>query len=91
MIALLLAVLAASADEAEIARQLKEKGVKVVETKGAVASIEVGDCSTWTDEEFKQVARLSRLKSLSFGPGLRDSSLSLLAGQRSGSRPVGRT
>jgi hypothetical protein len=76
---LVLGFLITAPDEAELARQLREKGVKVTESKGVVTSAEVGDCSKWTDQEFKQVAQLSRLKNLSFGPGLGDAHLPLLA------------
>jgi hypothetical protein len=77
---IILAILTATADDAEIARLLREKGVKVVESKGIATSAEVGDCSKWTDEDFKQLALLSHLKNLSFGPGLGDAHLPLLAG-----------
>jgi hypothetical protein len=80
MRAALLIALLATADDAEVARLLREKGVKVTESKGIATSAEVGDCTKWTDEDFKQVARLSHLKSLSFGPGLADAHLPLLAG-----------
>ena len=43
-VAMLLAVLAL-VDDAEIARQLREKGVKVTESKGVATSAEVADCS----------------------------------------------
>ena len=78
--ALLLGLLIGAADEAEVVKQLREKGVKVTESKGFATSAEVGDCSKWTDDDFKQVARLSHLKSLSFGPGLGDAHLPLLSG-----------
>src|SRR5687767_13426965 len=77
---LILLLLTAAADDAETARLLREKGVKVVESKGVAASAEVGDCSKWSEDDFKLLARLSRLKSLSFGPGLSDAHLPLLAG-----------
>jgi hypothetical protein len=77
MSAILLALLVGAADDAE---ELREKGVKVTESKGVATSAEVGDCSKWTDDDFKLLARLSRLKSLSFGPGLGDAHLPLLAG-----------
>lgn len=80
MIQGLMALLLSLADDAEIAGKLREMGVKVVEAKGTVTSIEVGDCSKWTDEDFKRVAQLSHLRSLSFGPGLKDASVPLLAG-----------
>jgi hypothetical protein len=70
----------ARADDAEIARLLQEKGIKVTETKGAVTAVEAGDCSPWTVEDFKRLAQLARLKRLSFGPELGDSSLALLSG-----------
>jgi len=83
ILALLAAALAsppARGDDAEIAALLKEKGAKVTESKGVVTSVETGDCSKWTDEDFRQLARLAHLKSLSFGPGLGDASLPLLSG-----------
>jgi len=86
-VGLLLALLAtalssspARGDDAEIATLLKEKGAKVTESKGVVTTVEVGDCSKWTEEDFRQLARLAHLKSLSFGPGLGDASLPLLSG-----------
>jgi len=69
---ILVALISLPADEAEIARLLREKGAKVVETKGVVSSVEAGDCSKWGDEEFRQLGRLTHLKSLSFGLGLSD-------------------
>jgi len=72
MILLMLLILAAD-DEA--ARQLRDKGVKITAT-----SAEVGDCSKWADDDFKLLARLTKLKSLSFGQGLGDAHLPLLAG-----------
>ncbi len=83
ILALLTALLSASpaiGDDTEIAKLLKEKGAKVAESKGVVTSVDVGDCSKWTDEDFRQLARLAHLKSLSFGPGLGDASLPLLSG-----------
>ena len=77
---ILAALFSLPADDAEIARLLREKGAKVVETKGVVSSVEAGDCSKWGDEEFRQLGRLTHLKSLSFGLGLSDKSLSLLSG-----------
>jgi hypothetical protein len=73
MIALLL-LLTLSADD-EVIRQLKDKGVKASAT-----SAEVADCSKWTEDDFKLLAKLTKLKSLSFGPGLGDAHLPLLAG-----------
>jgi hypothetical protein len=78
--ALLLGLLVGAADDAEILKQLREKGVKVTESKGVATSAEVADCSKWTDDDFKLLARLSHLRSLSFGPGLGDAHLPLLSG-----------
>jgi len=78
-IALLLACLAVG-DDAEVARQLREKGVKVTESKGVATSADVADCSKWTDDDFKLLAQLTHLKNLSVGPGLADAHLPLLAG-----------
>ncbi|HVE38760.1 MAG TPA: hypothetical protein VNM14_02660 [Planctomycetota bacterium] len=80
MLILVAAVLASPGDDAEVVRLLKDKGVKVTETKGVVTSAEVGDCSKWTDEDFRQLARLVHLKTLSFGPGLGDTQVPLLSG-----------
>lgn len=70
----------ARADEAEVARLLKEKGATVTETKGVVTAVDAGDCSKWSDEEFRQLVQLAHLRNLSFGPGLKDASLALLSG-----------
>ena len=75
----LLAVLT-SADEAEIARHLRELGAKVTEAKGVVTSVDASDCSKWTEEDFKQLGQLVHLKNLSLGAGLSDATLPLLAG-----------
>lgn len=76
----ILSIVIAAADDAEIAAALRAKGAKVTEAKGAVTAVEVGDCSAWTEDQFRQLGRLVRLKSLSFGPGLGDASLPLLSG-----------
>jgi len=78
-VVLLLSFLALG-DDAEIARRLREKGVKITETKGVATSADVADCSKWTDDDFKLLARLTHLKNLSVGPGLADAHLPLLAG-----------
>ncbi|RPH39888.1 MAG: hypothetical protein EHM91_11770, partial [Planctomycetota bacterium] len=71
---ILLLLLALVGDD-EVLQQLRDKGVKVTAT-----SAEVADCSKWTDDDFKLLAKLTKLKSLSFGPGLGDAHLPLLAG-----------
>jgi hypothetical protein len=68
------------ADDAEVAKILKEGGATVVLTRGVVTRLEVGDCSKWTDEDFRRVGALTGLKDLSLGQGLTDPTLSLLCG-----------
>lgn len=70
----------AHGDDAEVAKLLKDRGAKVGETNGAVTTLEIGDCSKWADEDFRQVGQLARLKTLSIGPGLSDRTLALLSG-----------
>ncbi len=69
-----------AADDESIAKALKEKGGTVVVTKGVVTSVELGNCSTWTDDDFRQLGQLAGLKSLSIGAGLTDHTLALLGG-----------
>lgn len=76
----LLLLLLGFADDAENVRLLKEKGVKITEAKGVATGAEVGDCTAWTEEDFKRLGQLSQLRTLSVGAGLGDASLPLLAG-----------
>jgi hypothetical protein len=71
---ILLMLMTLACQDAEALQQLRDKGVKVTAT-----SAEVGDCSKWTEDDFKLLAKLTKLKSLSFGPGLGDAHLPLLA------------
>jgi hypothetical protein len=72
---MILLLLFALVGDDDVLQQLRDKGVKVTAT-----SAEVGDCSKWTDDDFKLLAKVAKLKSLSFGPGLGDAHLPLLAG-----------
>jgi hypothetical protein len=57
---LLLCVLSAfplRADDAEIAKLLKEKGVAVTESKGNVTAVTVPDGAKLTDVDFKQITQ----------------------------------
>lgn len=74
------ALLSLTADDAEIAALLRQKGAKIVESAGAATSVEAGDCSSWTDDDFRKLGGLGRLKSLSLGAGLTDARLELLSG-----------
>jgi len=77
---LALALLLALADDDAVAQALKDKGAKVVVAKGVVTSVEAGDVSAWTEDDFKRVASLSGLRNLSVGKGLTDAGLAILAG-----------
>jgi hypothetical protein len=67
------------AQDEEAIRRLQEKGAKVVASKGVARSLEAADVSAWTDEEWKGLARLSQLKSLTLSGGPSDSALALLS------------
>ena len=60
----MLLLVALSLQDAESVKLLRDKGVKVTETKGIATSAEVGDCSKWTDDDFKLLAKLTKLKDL---------------------------
>jgi hypothetical protein len=68
----------ALADDAEIGKLLKEKGVTVTLSKGVVTAVAVDDGSKLTNDDFQQIARLPHLKSLSVNNGLSDDRLALL-------------
>src|SRR5262249_51737839 len=75
----LLLTLALIADEDAVAKMLQEKGAKAVPSKrGVIVTVEIGDVSSWTDDEFRQLGELANLKNLSIGPGLTDSNLARL-------------
>lgn len=80
LLALLLCAPAAPGDDAEIARLLKEKGAVIGESKGVVTSLDAKDCTKWTEEDFRNLGKLSQLKNLSLGPGVSDATLTLLGG-----------
>ena len=62
------------------AQAFRDKGAKVVEAGGAVVSIDAGDVSSWTEADFKALAALPSLRTLSFSKGLTDASLEWLSG-----------
>jgi hypothetical protein len=66
-------------DDAEIAKLLKDKGVKVTEPKGVVTAVAVPDGSKLTDADFAQIGRLVHLKSLDVNNGLNNDRLAMLA------------
>ena len=69
----------ADAHDAEIAKALKVKGVEVRESNGTVTATTVPDASKLTDDEFRQITRLSHLTMLSLTNGFNDQRLAQLA------------
>jgi hypothetical protein len=68
------------ADEGEIGKLLKEKGVVVTEAKGVVTAVTVNDGPKLTDADFKQIGRLVHLKTLNLNNCLNDERLTQLTG-----------
>ena len=78
---LLLCVLSAfplHADDAEIAKLLKEKGVTVTTSKGSVTAVMVPDGAKLTDADFKQISQLVHLKTLNLNNCLTNERLAQL-------------
>jgi hypothetical protein len=69
---------AVGADDAEIVKLLKTKGVEFTESKGIVAAVAVSDGSKLTDDDFRQMTRLSNLKMVTLSNCLNDKQLALL-------------
>jgi hypothetical protein len=68
------------ADEAQIAKLLKEKGVTVTETKGVVTGVAIRDGKKVEDADFTQIGHLSHLKTLDLNACLTDARLAQLSG-----------
>src|SRR5665213_3085791 len=68
------------AADADVEKQLADKGVKFTSVKGVITSASVADCSAWTDADFMNLAQLTHLKSVDFAAGLTDKGAALLAG-----------
>src|SRR5579872_3057078 len=66
------------ADDGEIVKLLMAKGAEFKETKGVVAAVSVSDGSKLTDDDFRQMARLTSLKMMTLSNCLSDKQLSLL-------------
>lgn len=69
----------ARADQNEILQRLEGLGAKITTTSGSLA-IQVGECSQWTEADYRALGSLPHVTSLSFGAGFTESSLPLLAG-----------
>jgi hypothetical protein len=66
------------ADDAEIGKLLKEKGVVVTEKKGIITAVAVKDGKKLSDADFEQIGRLTHLKSLDLNQCLTDERLAKL-------------
>jgi len=66
------------ADEAEISKLLKEKGVAVTESKGNVTAVTVPDGAKLTDADFKLITQLVHLKTLDLNNCLNNDRLAQL-------------
>jgi hypothetical protein len=80
---LLLGTAAAGGDETDIARELKELGAEITQTKGVVNGVSFRDCSKLGDSEFRLIGKLPHLKKLVvYGgcKGLNDKTLAHLTG-----------
>jgi hypothetical protein len=77
---LLLGAGSTRADDAEIGKLLKDKGVEVTESKSVVTAVTVRDGSKLTDADFAQIGRLVHLRTLDVNNGLNDARLALLQG-----------
>jgi len=81
--ALLLCALPVSpawADDAAIAKLLRDKGATVTEAKGVVTGVSLRDGTKLTDAEFGQLGQLKSLKTLDVSGGLNDARLAQLTG-----------
>jgi len=68
------------ADDTEIAKLLKDKGVEVTVSKGVVTAVAVKDGTKVTDADFRQLGQLAHLKTLDLNNCLTDERLTLLTG-----------
>src|SRR5437773_2603067 len=64
------------AHDAEIVKLLKAKGAEATESKGIVTAISVSDGSKLTDDDFRELTRLTHLRMLSLSNCLNDQRLS---------------
>ena len=65
-------------DDAEIAKLLKDKGAEVTESKGVVTALTIKDGSKLTDDDFRQLTRLTHFKMLDLSNCLNDDRLAQL-------------
>jgi len=77
--ALLITQRAGAADPAT-AEAAKIRGAETIETKNVLTGLNFKEPKDLTPEDYQQIRRLESLKSLSFGAGLDDAALKILAG-----------
>lgn len=65
-------------DDADVGELLKARGAQVTQVKGVVMDVTVNDGSKFTDAEFRQLGRLTRLRRLSLNACLSDERLAQL-------------
>ena len=71
---------AAHAEEPSPVDPAKINGAEVVEVKKEVVGLNLKDATVPTEEDYRKIRQLDHLKTLSFGRGLDDARLKLLAG-----------
>ena len=81
-LALLITQRAAAADPASV-EAAKIHGAEIIETKNVLTGLNFKEPKNLTPEDYHQIRRLESLKSLSFGAGLDDAALKILAGMPS--------
>jgi hypothetical protein len=69
---------ATQADEATVIQRLADKGAKITTANGA-HSVSVGDCSAWSESDYRALGSVPRVTGLSLGLGFSEASLPLLA------------
>lgn len=68
----------ARADDAQVEAELAKKGAEFKHDK-ALFEARVTDATAWTDDDFRKLAQLTHITSLSFGKGVTDAQVALLA------------
>lgn len=74
-----LSCVTARADDADVARPLKERGVVVTESKGVVSALNIADGKKLSDDDVRSMTRLGHLKMMSISDGLDNARLAQLA------------
>jgi hypothetical protein len=67
-----------SADDVELVKQLKTKGIEFKESKGIITALSVSDGSKLTEDDFQQMGRLTSLKMMTLSNCMNDKQLARL-------------